>query len=119
MAKAMKAEQEKVPQVKVTLRNDAGEVVKVVVINKLTNKMERQAVKQAAPYITNENQVEMATAIQHELLKLMIHAIDGEALSAHQKEMYEDLLTHQELKTIGQVIQQMSGKPLTPEIEFI
>lgn len=118
MAKAMK-EEVKVPQVRVKLKDELGAVVKEVILNKLTNKMERQAVKNAAPYITGENQIEMATAIQHELLKLMIHAIDGKALTANEKEMYEELLSHTELKTIGQVIQQMSGKPLTPEIEFI
>lgn len=106
-------------QVKVTLRDKDGNVVKTVVMNKLTNKMTDQALEIATTKVKDGNQFRLIREGEKELMKLLLVSINGEVLTGLQKEQYMDLFDGREIDSITLVIEEMRGKPLTPEIEFI
>ena len=115
----MAEEKKKLNQVQVDLRDDAGDIVKTVTMHKLTNKMVDQALDIAISKVKDGNQMQLMRVGETELMKVLLVSIDGKNLSAAEKEQYKDFFEGRELEALGQVVEQMRGKPLTPEIKFI
>lgn len=106
-------------KIRVKLKNEANEVVKTVEMSMVDNNLQREAIRRAVDKVPSGNQTLLAMEAQHELFKMIILKVDDKILKGADKEKYDKFFDGRELDSLTQVIEQMMGKPLTPEIEFI
>jgi hypothetical protein len=93
---------------------------KEVDVKHLEMKHYRQASQVAAAKIGKKgNEYSMSLALQDELMKILVVAIDGQRLSAIDRERLDTLLTTDDYRQVVQVIELMIGDVEAPKVEQV